>query len=174
MKISQELPQFTEISALLLVLGRQTAVFYAAQNGEISEIEEFRIENPHYSDKEGFFAARGGGKVFRSGAVREFQKWVVLRKFTKELNRKFSTADAAYHPDHIYFFAPAYLRPTIERAISRALQGRVVGSFDGNFQNSHPFELLKMIQARDARGRVVPTSREAQKILKKRVPEDGL
>lgn len=174
MKISQELPQFVGIPAFFLVLGRQSAVLYAARDGTISEIEEFRLENPHYSDKEEFFAARGGGNVFRSGAVREFQKWVILRKFIKELNRKLLTADAMHHPRQIYLFAPAHFRPAIARAMSRTLRKRVVGSFDGNFHNSHPFELLKMIQGRNAKHRVVPISKEVWHILEKGAQKSGL
>lgn len=162
MKIRKELPQFSGTHALLLAVGRQAGVVYRATRGTIDAIDRFFVPTPKFSDKEGFFRARGD---MYSGSVLEPQKLYVFQEMTKEMEASLKMWCAHEKPDEVYVFAPSYLMYEILRRVKTIVGKSYIASYCGNYVQVHPFDLLAII-ADEREQRVVHTvSDEAAQLL---------
>lgn len=144
MKISRELPQFEGEKAMVLVTGLQDAKIYVAADGEIEEVESFKTEKIRYSDREGHFETRKGGKVLGSGSVYENKDEENVRNFTKELEAKL----VRFRNESItkvFLFSPGYVISAIRRALPLSLIAKTEGVVKGNHLDAHPFDILRMI-----------------------------
>ncbi|MEK7561087.1 MAG: hypothetical protein AAB539_03990 [Patescibacteria group bacterium] len=146
MQIQKELPQFNEAAALLLVTGTQEGVIYRASQGTIEEVARVKEETPHYSDREGFFASRGHGQTFATGAVRELDKGVVRKKFARAFVGKIRETAAGMPVAEVYIFSPRYTLPAIKSELPAEFQKILQGAFAGHYIDKHPFDLLRMIK----------------------------
>jgi hypothetical protein len=165
MKISKELPQFEGEKALVLVTGMEDAKIFVAENGKIEEVDSFKVEKPIYSDREGHFETRKGGKVIGSGSVYEQKDEETVKHFTKELEAKL----ARFKNESItkvFLFSPGYVVSMIRRALPLSLIAKTEGVIKGNYLNSHPFDLLGMIRGMKPLP-TAPMKAEAEKILTK-------
>lgn len=171
MKISAKLPQFKGSTALLIATGQTGADFYVAKNGEVFKSSSFKLPKLKYSDHEGKFIRRGRGRIFSAGAVYEYDKNWMLKEFLRELEGRANELMSRYKVTVSYLYAPAHLLKQIKAKMSKILGDSYAMSFRGNYQGQHPFELLEMITARQARRadkkRVAPTRREVVKILQR-------
>lgn len=170
MKIAQNLPQFKDTNAVLIVSGAQDAIFYAARNGTIAKKKRITVQTPTYSDNEGFFAARaasGRKGALRSGAVREADKWKPREQFMKETAKYLSELQKTYQIEQIFLFAPAYITKELVAHLPKKMQGSIVQTFKGEYEHEHPFELLEKI-AETHKEPATPVSKEVQKILKRK------
>ncbi|PKM87524.1 hypothetical protein CVU83_02910 [Candidatus Falkowbacteria bacterium HGW-Falkowbacteria-2] len=171
MTIKQELPQFEGKPALLVVTGMQSAKIYLALNKEIMVLEEMSLPNPEseYSDREGHFKQRGNQAFIASGSVYEPKKGYLLNKFLSKLREMVIAQDIKHAPDEIYLFTPDYMKNDVRKSLTNPLADKVVMELEGNFVDSHEFDLLKLIQ--DKKEREEPrslVSREVKKLLKKK------
>jgi hypothetical protein len=170
MKISTALPQFTGECAILMVSGAQDAVFYTAKNGVLSKHKRIAVAAPKYSDNEGFFAARASGRrgdgTLRSGAVRELNKWETRNSFIKEAATYLKELQLAHDAKRMFVFAPGYMLNALEGHLPKRIQSMIAKHFRGEYAHEHPFRLLEKIAA-TKQVPVTPTSKEAQKILRK-------
>ena len=148
MKISQDLPQFKEENALLIVTGKHEADFFHASHGEIERIAGFKVEKPHYSDREGHFKTRGRGVTVASGAVYEAQKEKILQDFRREFRKALRLALGNNHPDVLYVYTPAYLKNEVYALLPKRIQSLVKKIFSINIYGRHPFEILERIRVR--------------------------
>jgi hypothetical protein len=165
MKISKELPQFDGEKALVLVTGMENAKIFVAENGTIEEVESFRVEKPHYSDREGHFETRKGGKVIGSGSVYEEKDETTVMHFAQELESKL----VRFRNESItklFLFTPGYIVASIRRAIPLSLIAKTEGVIKGNFLDYHPFDLLKKIEKMKPLP-TAPMTAEAEKTLTK-------
>ncbi len=167
MKISKGLPQFTKIS-LIIAAGSHSAEIYRAYEGEIEKIDSFRMENPTYSDKEGFFSRSGKGMNYGSGSVIETNKEEILGKFTKELASRIEKLFKENNAGSTYIFSPNYIKKSIRDSLSQKIKDCMVYTMEGNFVENHPFDLIKMIQKKTGEKKPVIASESAIKILKKK------
>jgi len=145
MKIPQEFPQFKEKKAVLIVTSNQEARFLLAENGVIEEFDSFEISKPHYSDREGFFMRRSGGKVLGSGSVYEQKKEKIKQDFFREF-RKSIKKPFLKKADLIYLFCPGYLSNEIKENMDNLLKDKIEGSFRGNYFTEHPLRFLELIK----------------------------
>ncbi|PJE75520.1 hypothetical protein COV04_04425 [Candidatus Uhrbacteria bacterium CG10_big_fil_rev_8_21_14_0_10_48_11] len=172
MKIGKQYPQFTNAPALIIVTGKQEAEFYRAKNGEMSLVGTFEVRPPRFSDKEGFFGARGsGGKAGAGGSVREEPKIAQQKEFLKKLKAEVTAELGKLGYKEVYLYAPQYLMAELKSGIKKIVGARYTMSFTGNYLKMHPTKLLAMLENRverkAAKRKVVPTTREANKILQK-------
>lgn len=170
MKIERFLPQFSDQSAIIVAVGRQTAKMYAAASGSIELISEITEETPRYSDREGRFDKRKR-KYFISGSVYEDKNEYVKNKFFSNLIRKIKSAVIEYRAEKVYIFRPAHLKGLLEEKMPPDLMLVSVCAGEGNYVRYHPFFLLEMIKDHFDRERdrkiVRPLKPEAAKLLKK-------
>lgn len=166
MKISREFPQFRGEVVLLLVAGRQDATIYLATDGTIVVRDTIHIEKPVYSDREGHFETRGGGRVYGSGSVYEPKDDVVAKEFLKELVPRIARILRENRISQVFLFVPSYVRTALRRVLPRDLKEKIQLMVSGNFGHSHPFDLLRRITKRMEEQRMpLPVPEEARKIL---------
>ncbi|MEX0930334.1 MAG: host attachment protein [Candidatus Paceibacterota bacterium] len=169
MKISEKLPQFENETALLVVTGKQTAVFYIAKDGEIHQVNSFKVNKPKYTDLQGHFETRSHGKTTRAGSAFEPTELSedAVRNFLKELEEELKNVSRHHTLDSLYVFCPAHVKNRIEKAIPSKLARKEQMVVEGNFFESHPFDLLTKIRKRTSRNPIRPLTEAAQKILNK-------
>ncbi len=142
MKIKQELPQFKNKFAYILVSGKEHAIIYLANDGLIKKIDEIKIKKDKYSDREGHFKRSGGNKVISSGAVYEdVDKEKRLKEFTEEISNKFKRFKKI---DYIYCYYPAYMKNRLKKILNDYNVKQFF--FLGNYTDFHPFKLLEKIK----------------------------
>ncbi len=136
MKISENLLQFSNGEALLVVSGDFEVDFYLASNGEINKIDGFLVERRNQDIPVGFVAAESGNiktlKKFRhSEFIEEFKKHLaglLAKQLVKE----------------IFLFAPAEVKNELEKALPTKLR-KNLRVYEGNFHKEHPFKLLEKL-----------------------------
>jgi len=168
MLIPANLPAFSGEKALLIVTGQQDAIFYLAQNGILKSIDSFLIEAPKYSDREGHFKTRAGGKILHFRAVFEKRKERIIADFIKEFQKRFSAISKKFRFDKLYIYSPSHMHTYIRKALPKAFQKKITMEIEGNHFKTHPLTLLKKIHDKSAAKIVMPTSPEEQKIMTRR------
>ncbi|MEX0672922.1 MAG: host attachment protein [Candidatus Paceibacterota bacterium] len=169
MKITEKLPQFENETALLVVTGKQDAVFYIAQNGEVNAVESFKVDKPKYTDLHGHFETRAHGKVTRAGSPYEPTDLSddAVRQFLKELEEELKNVSRHYALDSLYIFYPSHMKNRISEVLPPKLARKQQIAIEGNFYEHHPFKLLERIQKKNSSGVIKPITATAQKILSK-------
>lgn len=169
MQIPQQYPQFTDQSALIVVAGTHAALFYHAHDGELDALDSFVVENPKYSDREGFFIHSGHGQIFGSGSVYEPKTAVAEHRFIHQLHDTLRTIVSHTDITDIYLFMPKQIGPEIMKHLEGDLKAMVRETFDGNYTTEHPNAFLEQFKARHEAAHQSfidhQTSPEAQKIL---------
>ncbi len=166
MKIERTLPQFQEEKALLIVAGEHVARFYAAASGRIEELEIFRIQNPQYTDREGFFKKTIGKQELGSGSVYEPKKRYMESKFFQKFREEIKRINRSYDFSTIYIFYPEFLSKEMERFLPKG-HYQVRSRIMGNFIQEHPFKLLAKIKEEMAKREVEPVRGDVNKLLRK-------
>jgi hypothetical protein len=170
MKISEHLPHF-KAPCLMIVAGKQEAVFFLAQDNKVEQINAVKLKKPHYTDREGRFQKSGNGKVLGSGSVYESQDDETTKQFIKQVAEASVNMVAQYDIKKIFLFCPTYLSNQMEDGLPKELQNLIDYIFYGNYNHQHPFVLLSKVQEylreeTDDR-KVEPIKNEALDILKK-------
>jgi hypothetical protein len=173
MQIEKNLPQFTGQRSLIMVTGRQEGVMYIALNGEIEEKERLQIEDPGYTDREGFFMSSGGTTgTFKAGSVyKENITQNLTRQFLNQLQKKIKDMTQKQNPEKIYLFCPDYMKKEIMNKLPKAMKGKIRTVKLGNYISSHPFTLLESIKEEQEKTKdniVTPIKEKALKILKRK------
>ena len=169
MKISQELPNFDDEKALLVVTSKRVADFFVASKGVIKKLKSFEIPDTWVSGKEDFSERSGSGMVYGSGGLNESQKEKIRQKFLIELKKEIKQMIPKYKIESIYLFSPNYLINSIREALPNSAVKKIKGFLKGNYCSHHPFELLEKIKDKliKEEKKAVFISPDAAKILKK-------
>jgi hypothetical protein len=146
MLIEEKLSQFVEDASLLIVAGESSAKFYLAGNGVIEELDPFHLPKLHYSDREGFFARRGG-QSNNSGSVYENPKEYLHKQFLHGLTDEVKHAQERHGFQSIYLFAPDYMMKGVKECLPKEFRDMLRLEFIGNLAAKHPLELLRLIKA---------------------------
>lgn len=146
MKIPREFKQFEDERALLAVTGHQTASFYFASNGEIEEIKDMKIDNPTYSDKEGFFIKSGHGDRYASGSVYESKGNKVRIDFLNKLESSLKETVKKRDINKLYLFTPQHLAEDTEKSLPYGVRELHVATLKGNFISFKELDLLGKIK----------------------------
>lgn len=156
MKISQELPQFTDTDSLLVTAGSHHAIIYQAKSGEVTRLDELLVEAPKYSDNEG---------MFKNGSVLDPVDDIAKRDFSKQLAQLVTKhmQDGAHA--HIYLFIPSEMKHFIEKDWSNDLKSKIIHEFNGNYVSRGINELIEMIKKERGTIDTNPATGEAKKIL---------
>ncbi len=173
MKIPQNLPQFENDKVIFVITGRQAAEFYLGHNGDLTELVEFKIENPSYADEKGSSMHRSGGITFGFGWALERNKQEETKDFLKQLGETSKRILAKYDATKIYLFSPQYILGGTKEVVKNIAGNKTeVRTFSGNYTRMHPLKLLEELQDRNTRhaeknkaGRI---KEEARKILQRR------
>jgi len=173
MRIKEDLPQFKDGPALILVSGDQSGIIYFASKGEIDKVAEFK-ETTVPKGKEGFFerrVKRGFHKVasLGVGAADEHSEEKAQEKFTKEFAASAKHFALSRSATELYLFSPVYFERTLFDALDELLKKITVLGVHGIFIKEHPFTILKKIK--ESYGVEEPEklpSVEAQKLLTKK------
>lgn len=147
---------------LLLVSGKQEMLIYTLKDAEIEERKHFRIENPTYSDNEGHFKVRTGGKVMRSGSVRETDDREIIVKFKNEIASNLDEIKQTF--DEVYISAPGKTKNEILEALPIDIKEKVTKTIVGNYCSLSPIEILDLFSEEEEDE---IQEAEVRKILKK-------
>jgi len=167
MKIPEKLPQFKDMTSLIIATGKQDAIFYIAHNGEIQQVDSFKVEKPQYSDIEGHFETRNDGKTYRAGSPYEptDKENKTKTEFLKELSEEIESVSRHHTIHTLYIFTPSYLKNEVSKTIPHSLHQIKYYLLKGNFFHQHPRELLTRIQKLHQRNPIQPITEAAYKIL---------
>lgn len=164
MDIPQELPQFRNEMALIVIASPHGVHFLQAWGEKLEKIGEFKVENPTYTDDEGQF---GGGSA--QGSVKEIDKKEIHDKFMNQLES--SSEDLRGMTwNEWYLFAPAIIREDVKSLISKKIGLDPKLTFDGNYINEPDhLRFLKMIQEKvdEFKDNTAMMSDEARKLMNK-------
>ena len=105
--IPQELYQFTDERALVIVAAKQEGRIMRAGNGELTMIEEFRIDTPHFSDNEALPQERGE----QSNELQE----KIHHEYFDHFKTKLHELAPYFKPTHAYLFAPKHVADELEK-----------------------------------------------------------
>jgi hypothetical protein len=163
MKIPRKLEQFDGSKALIVVSGKQEALFYSANKGTIEKLAEIGIPRPRYSDHEGEFKVRGRGLTVSSGSPVEFHDYEVIQEFIQECKKRMKEIGEF---DEVYIFASEKVKNKIGSCVPSSMKSKVKAVIEGNYFNHRPLELIEKISAAN-RHEKMPLDPEAQKIMKR-------
>lgn len=172
MYIEKNLPQFQDQKTLLVVSGRQEALLYLAEGGEIWEEDKIYVEDPGYTDREGFFKSRSKtGGVMKAGSVyKEKISYHLAKEFLNQLQEKVKSIFYSRHPKKIYIFCPDYIKKEMLKKIPKSIRQYTHIVKTGNYIDYHPFDLLRNIQEEEKKKKnklATPMKEKALKILKR-------
>jgi len=119
MKIPRDFSQFINQKALIVVTGLHEADLYAAGDGILEKIGDFKLLYPHYSDKEGFFERAGHGRIFETGSVLETDKVELRHRFLKEIDRVLDNMVMKQDITDIYIFTPDFVKKELVRLLPK-------------------------------------------------------
>ncbi|MFH0853258.1 MAG: hypothetical protein V1853_02530 [bacterium] len=139
LRIAQELPQFKDEPALLIVTGKQALQIYQAVNGEIKSILSYEMKMPNYSDLESFVSHSAGG-------IKRAKDSIVVQNFLKQLNGSVRDILSRTKISCTYLYSPNYMMNKVTAALPKSVRKTIKTTFSGNYKNFHPFHLLRMVQ----------------------------
>lgn len=146
MQISESLPQFDEASTLILVASKQAADIYIAHEGTIEKISEIRVEKPTYSDREGHFKRRAGGKTLGSGGVYEEKDKKTKADFYNELEDALNKTLTNHTIEEVIVLSSPQDYPATKEHLPAKIQKAIIAEIDGNYVGDHPDDILSRIQ----------------------------
>ncbi|MCD6410692.1 hypothetical protein J7K92_01990 [bacterium] len=164
MKIPQKFSLLQRENALIVVAGKEGAVFYEISNEEVSKKLEIRLPKER-EEREGFFARGGRGRIFEMGGVFEPKKRKKIKKLIGEIEKNLREVLEKDSKEKIYLFVPAYLSKRMISTVEKIANGKVRLIKKGNFLSSHPLKLLELIVKQHEAKKVIPISDEAKKLL---------
>ena len=173
MKISNNLPQFENETVLIVVSGKQDAIFYLAKNGELFKVESFKVDRPKYDDVQGHFetSAKTGkhGQTMRAGSPFDptHMEEKAVTQYLQKLQEELEGVQQHHNITQLFIFAPSYVKHEVEKRMPYALQDKKQLMIEGNYYEEHPFELLERIQKKQHKEPVRPIKEAARKILDK-------
>jgi hypothetical protein len=173
MQISQNLPQFNVRKVLILVSSGHGTEIYKAHQGKIEKIKEFQIENPRYSDREGFFMSRSKNiGTIRAGSVGEIDDQEVKKEFFqkwRELVKESEIKKIMDWSDDVYLFSPGSLITELKEELPSRVKDKIAMEFQKNYCGKHPFEILEKIDQKLTEKiseiKDKPKTKEEEKIL---------
>lgn len=145
MKIPIELPQFDKRRACIAVFGKSIGICYLAYQGEVKKISQIKEIKPKYSDREGFFARSGKGRVYGTGSVYESKNDALIRRFSRRVADKLEEIAKKKKIDDIYLFEPAYVTNRNSEHFSPFVKRRIRMHVVGNYTKHHSLQLIKEI-----------------------------
>jgi len=165
MIIPKNLSKFKDKNIILFVCGKKNMLVYEAKKNNIKKLIELNVELPKYSDNEGHFKVRSGGKVMRSGSVREVDSQEIILKFAKKIKGEMKSFDFLSY-DLIYLFCPIYSKNYITEALPVKIQKKLNSIIEGNYHTKSPIFLLEKISKLEIKSKMF-LKPEAQKIMQK-------
>ncbi len=168
MKIPEKSYQFKKDKTLLIVSGRFSASFFTAEDGNIKKVKSFSVEKEPKKE-EGVLKLKRKGMNHHGTALKdekEEAKNKAERDFKKEFKNNLKEVNKGIRS--IFIFTPKFMEGIIKDLLPQNTSGMIRGSFYGNFLNSHHLELVGKIHQFHTSKKVIISSGEARKILKKK------
>ena len=144
MQIPNQFPQFKDKKVLLAVFGNQSGIFYVAQNGILDKIKEIEVENPKYSEKEGFFASGPGGTTV-VGSLKEIPKQEIQHSFMRQASQFINDFNKKEIIDEIYLYCAPEIIKEFKEELPNEIQNIIKKETRGTYLRSTPIELLELI-----------------------------
>lgn len=175
MKISENLPQFNNEVALLVVTGSEQGQLFLIKDGEAEILPEIHLREEklnanRHGTYEGFAGNRNGSVLV--GRSVEWSQNDDVKRFLRKLESSLAEIFAENEVSQIYLFSPSYISKEIFAQIPQDKTSLLEATFDGNYSDQHLFKLLEMIKEVRSEKNVTPRSAEAQKIYDK-FPEEN-
>ena len=165
MQISENLPQFENENAFLVVASAHHALVYLASGGEVKQIYENKVETPEYSDNEGMFKTSAAPGAY--GSVLESKKDEAIKEVSKELSETLLKETENNKVDKIFLFVGPQLKGVLENDLNENIKKFIKMTFDGNYTNEEPTKLIEMISEKTKDSNHSEATGEAAEILDK-------
>lgn len=144
MKISDNFTKLKEEKALVIVTGKQDAIFYGIEGGRIEKLDAFKIPTPRYSDNEGYTKVRGKGMTFSSGWVRELKDEDVIKEFLLEFKERIKKIPNGWKK--VYLFVPSQNKNDVREALPKSYAEKLEKEINGNYFYRSPQDLLELLK----------------------------
>lgn len=144
MKISNRYPKVKEEKALIIVSGKQDAVFYGLADGEMLRIDAFKVPRARHSDNEGHFKRQRRGVTLSSGGIREERDKDVLSVFTRELKERVKKLPQDY--PKLFLLVPSQHKNEVKKALPKSFQEKVSVEILGNYYYRSPDYLVARLE----------------------------
>ena len=138
MQIPQNLFQFANQKALVVVAASREAKIYLASDGQIDLLGEIKIPKDEFADKGGVFKAVKG--FFSVGEKKQLG---LNRNYAQQLEKSVKVFLQQYGVEKLYLLAPQ--QDLTE--ISALMPIRPQKQISGNFAHEHPIRLIELIFA---------------------------
>lgn len=164
MKISQNLPQFINSSALLIVTGTERAEFHLVKGGEATSLQSIYLEEDEdRSDSQGRYEGRAKGGII-VGRSPDLDRSADTNEFLDLFSERIGNVFLENEVKQVYLFTPSHVENEIVKRLPVSEKKKLKKVFSGNYGDKHLFDLLKMIQKSQKEKSVDPKSEDAQKL----------
>ncbi|MEI6480065.1 MAG: hypothetical protein WCO12_00900 [bacterium] len=146
MHISNGLPKFENVNALIVVMGAKSVLFYTGSNSTLEELESFYLKEPEYSKNRtmrGVNAEKGKSSL-RSAYTSRGPS--LLTDFLQGFYKHLVNILKQNVITKIYMFCPTYMEARVRNILPKDIHNKIVAVHRGNFVKKHPFEILKMLE----------------------------
>lgn len=143
MKISDKFKKLQEEEALLIVTGKQDAVFYHIKDGEMLKLDAFKIPTPRYSDNEGHARMRGRGEMVATSFTPELEDRDIIKTFISEFKERLKKLPES--AQSVYLFAPEHTKNAVREALPPSLSSKIKKEVWGNYYHFSPQDLLEKL-----------------------------
>lgn len=144
MQISNKFPKLREENAVIIVTGKQDAVFYRVKDGFIEKMDAFKVPRPRYSDNEGHFRTRNKGEVIASGWTRELRDNDIIKDFLREFKDRLKQIPLDF--EKLYLFVPSHIKNEVKSALPKTYQEKFAREVLGNFYYRSPQYLIEKLE----------------------------
>lgn len=170
MTIPQRLRGTIRQPALILALSMHEGVVWEVRENGAQELARLRTADPVYSDREGHFKTRGGGRTVRSGAVYEENEQEVLHEHLVKTQHTIEPFLLRTQWHEAWVFAPAPITMELKKRLKPLFrQVARTAVINGNVTHETPLDLLERIREHIEASRpshpITPLSDEADKLL---------
>lgn len=167
MKIPKKYSEFIKKETLIILCGRQESKVFSIKDDVIEKVIDFKMKNPEYSDKEGFFQTRTKNiGVIKSGAVYEGMKEKIKNDFFKKLKNELKKVSYKRENNIIHLFSSAHLKNDIKEIATKIFPNKNIFYYNGNFYHQDFFDALEVIRKERTPKKEI-RNKEAKKILEK-------
>jgi hypothetical protein len=147
MHIPDGLKRFKGESVLLIISGTQHAHVYHAHGSELESLQEIEVENPEYSDHEGFFGRRSTtgseSSMYGTGAVYESTDESTQEEFVQKLDNYLNHLQHDIPFDSVILFVPSHFEPYLTEHLPAGIRQNIKQVIQGNYVKQHPTDWLK-------------------------------
>lgn len=142
MQIPQDLPQFEDKEALMIVSWERQAKYYIIHDGEIDFLDSFFVVNPRAGLAEDYTKT---SKLWIAGNIYDRDRKVVQERLLSKLRKETAEIFKQYDIASTYIFCIDFMMNRVREALPDNIRKTIRFEYSGDMQYQSPIELLTII-----------------------------